>query len=498
MPQLPITNVVEISVSTPQTGLGAYNVNNLALFTTDAPGSTFSAGGYSIYLDPSQIATDFGTDSLTYAMANSIFSQQPNMLAGGGYLTVIPYIPVTQVINFSGTPTAGSFTLAMSEKSATVTVSYSDTAATIQANIQAGSFSTLYQIAVDGGPVSAGDSLTFTFYGFYDPQGGWSVQSNNMSGSSGSITVTAASTSSMETLGAAITRTQGLVQYFGIIDTAIVADELGQSGHIHGSADVLATAAVVQPLNKMCFFVSPLTDLSDVEGVFTSVEEADYTQTRCLAYLQGYSSAVSDDWANAGLDMMAAYASRALSTNFNGTNTTQTMHLKQLIGIDPDLALTQTDLNNCITAGVDTYPSLQGVPAVFTSGANEYFDQVYNLLWFVGALQVAGFNYLAQADTKIPQTEAGMTGLKGAYRQVCEQAVTNDYLAPGTWTSSTTFGNQANFYANILNTGYYIYSIPVAQQSAINRANRQAPLVQIAIKQAGAIQSTTVIVYINA
>ncbi len=58
-----------------------------------------------------------------------------------------------------------------------------------------------------------------------------------------------------------------------------------------------------------------------------------------------------------------------------------------------------------------------------------------------------------------------MTGLKGALRQVCLQAVNNGYLAPGAWNSSTTFGNLADFYNNITQFGFYIFSTPISQQS---------------------------------
>ena len=120
-----------------------------------------------------------------------------------------------------------------------------------------------------------------------------------------------------------------------------------------------------------------------------------------------------------------------------------------------------------------------------------------DLQWLVGALQVAGFNYLAQTATKIPQTETGMDGLKSAYTKVCQQAVVNAYSAPGTWTSPITFGNQADLLANVAQFGYYIYSLPIADQLQAQRAARVAPLVQIALKEAGAIQSSDVIVYVN-
>lgn len=282
-----------------------------------------------------------------------------------------------------------------------------------------------------------------------------------------------------ETMAAAITRTASLVQYFGVMSTAIETE-----------VNMDAAAAVVQALNKVAFFVQRDPASIDPGGSLDDLRTGGLYKARGLFY-------GADNDADA-LGFQAAYAGRALSTNFTGSNTTQTMHLKDLAGVEPDPSMTQTLLNKAVAAGADTYVSLQGVPKVFCSGENQFFDQVYNLGWFVGALQVAGFNYLAQSSTKIPQTEAGMDGLKGAYREVCEAAIANQYGAPGRWTSPTTFGVQSDLYENIEQRGYYIYSAPIASQLQVNREARQAPLVQIALKEAGAIQSSTVIVYVNA
>lgn len=135
---------------------------------------------------------------------------------------------------------------------------------------------------------------------------------------------------------------------------------------------------------------------------------------------------------------------------------------------------------------------------VFSTGANDYFDNEYANLALKFALQTAGFNYLAQTNTKVPQTEQGMNGLKAAYIAVMEQFVNNGELAPGAWDSSQTFGDPQTFLNNILQKGYYVFSEPVAQQSGAARDTRQAPLVQIAAKRAGAIQSSNVIVIVNA
>lgn len=376
--QLPLTNIVSISVSETPVGVSAFNTSNLALFTGESPGTGFGSLGYKLYFDPIDVAVDFGSGSVTYELALTVFSQQPNILGPGGYFVVIPFI-------------------------------------------------------------------------------------------------------TSETLAAAITRTADLVQYFGVLSYAI-----------ESQADVLAAAAVIQALNKLAFFpqYDPATIASG--GTLDLLRTGLFTQSRGLFYDDSTSDGIN------ALTFAAGYASRGLSVNFNGSNTTLTMNLKQILGQPVDPALTQTLLNLALAAGADTYPSIQGVPAVICSGKNDFFDNQQNLQWFVNALQVAGFNYLQAASTKIPQTENGMDGLKGAYRAVCEQAITNQYGAPGAWTSPTTFGNQADLYANIQQVGYYIYSQPISQQLQTARAARQAPLVQIALKTAGAVHSSAVVVNINA
>ena len=375
---LALTNVINISVSKAQAGIGAYNTSNLALFTGDTPTGTFPASqGYQIYTSPIQLALDFGTSSNTYLMGTAVFAQSPNILAGNGYLVVIPLL------------------------------------------------------------VS-------------------------------------------ETLATAIARTSDVVQYFGVMASTIESD-----------ADLAAAATLIQTLNKIGFFVQRNTSkITTGTGSLDLLRSGGLTQSRGLFY----GSATDID----ALTFQAAYASKAISVNFSGSNTTMTMHLKDLAGINPDPSITQAILATAQAAGADVYINIQGVPKTFCSGLNGFYDSVYNLQWLVGALQVAGFNYLAQSSTKLPQTEDGMDGLKGAYRAVCKQAVNNQYCAPGAWNSSTTFGVQSDFVANISQVGYYIYSQPISAQLQADRAARKASLVQIAVKEAGAVHSSSVVVYVNA
>lgn len=485
MSQLSLSNVINISVSSPQAGIGEYNTSNLALFTRDTAGNTFGNLGYKIYLSPQDVAIDFGTSSDTYKMSNAIFSQKPNILGGGGYLVIMPYastsaVVAVQHIAFPTVPATGTWKLSYN--------GISNITGDLAANITSSALQTALRLLTGLSTVTVvGDEtagFTVTFTGVSGPAPLLAVSSDSLQDATPLnvtpvvTTTTAGTVLSTETLADAITRTVGLVQYFGIMTSEITSQ-----------TDMLAAAAVVQALNKIVFFVSKTSADVAPGGMLDLLRSGSFTQSRGLFY------GTSTD--SSALLMMASYASKGLSVNFEGNNTTITMHLKDLTGVDPDPSMTQTLLAQCQAAGADAYVSLQGVAKVFCSGSNTFYDDVYNLLWFVGALQVAGFNYLATTSTKVPQTESGMTGLKSAYRQVCQQAVTNQYSAPGTWTSPDTFGNLDDFHSNIEQVGYYIYSQPVSQQSAAVRATRAAPLVQIALKEAGALHSSDVIVFIN-
>lgn len=291
-----------------------------------------------------------------------------------------------------------------------------------------------------------------------------------------------------ESQAEAFARLKQKVLFCGFLTTDTIASDIAANaiGESSSANEASVTALVNAENNKINFIVSNVQ--TDIEGAFKDIKDATMTKTRCLFYGGSETEAKL---------MMAAYVSRAMSTVFEGSNTTQTMHLKPLTGVVADPVMTETLLEKCKTNGVDTYVSIAGVPCVFSTGANGFFDEVFNELWFVNALQTAGFNYLRQTGTKIPQTEAGMTGLKSVYMEVCARAVNNGFVAPGKWTSPDTFGDPTTFKNNILNLGYYVYSLPVAQQTQADREARKAPLVQIAIKAAGAIHSTNIIVNIN-
>ena len=370
---LPLSTVINVSVSTIPRGLANYSLGNLLLVSSEAKPGSWGTASYGVYYSPDQVLTDFGTSSETYAQAVAVFSQQPNILSNNGALVVYP----------------------------------------------------------------AQSDLKIAF----------------------------------DTLG-----TANLFFFSGIISTTYPTS---------GSMAVLA-ADVQAYQNKILFL--PSSTYGDVAGAFTTIVGASDFNTRCLYY---------SGTALESRIFAAAYASRLLGTNLNGSNTAITMQFKNLSGVTVDEGITSTILVACAAAGVDVYIDIAGTSMIYSSGANKFADQIYNQVWLVNSLQVALFGTLQGVGNKIPQTEDGMNVLKTSLRSVLSQGVSAGYLAPGTWTSPTTFGNQADFISNILQKGYYIYSSPVSLQSVANRTARIAPPIQIAAKEAGAVHSANILVYIN-
>lgn len=279
-----------------------------------------------------------------------------------------------------------------------------------------------------------------------------------------------------ETLAAAITRTLSLVSYFGVLTT-----------QIETQVDMLAAAAVIQA-NQLIAAFPQIADASvDEGGSLDLLRTGGFTQSRGLFYPGASADA---------LLFSAGYLARGLCVNFSGSGTTLNMNLKTINGVQP-ASVTQTLLNSAEAAGADVYANIGGIAKVLSSGANRFFDQVQNLIALASSLQIGMFNYLASTATKIPQTEFGMRGLVSVCNGVCAQFVQNGYLAPGTWNDPTLFGNPAALISSVANQGFYIYSSPIALQSESDRMDRKAPLIQIAAKEAGAINSAAIMVIVN-
>jgi len=464
-----INNVINIQASLPGRGLSNYNTANILILTNETP---INPGEYGIHLGSSTVKEDYGTASIVYKMAQSVFAQSPNIKNNNGYLVVAPMILASALVEFSAEPDEGSYDIDVQGE--VITVNFDDTASDIQESLR--DFPALNDVIVE----KVGMDFVYKFPSLRGSSPVITISNSTLKAGGVDVVTVVKDEVVGETLLEAIERIKSKVDFTGVLESFSISN-----------AEKLAVAPWFQDFENRAIHFITSGDTSSVEpetGIFSKILDGLFTRSRCL-FKTG-----SDEERNL---FKASYASRMMSTNFAAFDSVLTAHLKDLATVQVDNNINQTLLEKIKAAGADCYPSIQGIPKVFTSGKNWFFDRVHNLLWFVGACQVAYFNVLAKTSTKIPQTEGGVAVLTGAITRVCEQGVNNGYIAPGEWTDEVPFGNPDDFMRNIREKGYYIFTAPIALQSPADREDRKAPIMQIAIKESGAIHSGNVIVNIN-
>jgi hypothetical protein len=514
MAEIDLSHVISVTVSPQAIGLKMVNLSTIALVTNETPIAQ-DLGAYTIYRNTTAVARDWGSNSEVYQQAVAVFAQTPNILTANGYLVIIPMLPLVtepatsgysitaqgiNVTSFShvnggegeGDLPLGSFDIKVDGQAAlqVTGLDFSDAgntasvAAVIDAALAtaAGGTATATCSAVGDkiqftsvatGSTSSVEIVASTTPNTTDISGALYLNANNMQYVQGR-----AAYSGRERLVDTIIRTRPLVYYHAVLPCLTI-----------DNTEALNAANYIQTREMMLGLASNATDCCDPDSLFETVRASGLKRTRCFAY-----------WGESMLSarlMAAASLSRLLSVNFEGSNTALTTQLKSLNGIAPDPNITETLFNKAEAVGADLYCSFSGVPACVSNGANEYLDNVYNDNWLITALQVAGFNALRQTNTKIPQTQAGVDALVTAYKNVLVAGVNNGCFAAGKWGITDTFGDPERFKTNIETFGYYIYATPLNEQSQAERDARKAPFISIAVKRAGAIHSSNIIVYIN-
>ena len=177
---------------------------------------------------------------------------------------------------------------------------------------------------------------------------------------------------------------------------------------------------------------------------------------------------------------------RAFTVNFTGSNTTITLKFKTEPGITYEtLSTAQAAAIDAINGNVyvyyanDTAIIQQGVMA-----NGDFFDERHGLDWLQNYVQTNLYNLLYTSTTKIPQTDAGVTRLMANVEASLDQAVNNGLIAPGVWNGGPIGQIESG---DTLTKGYYVYADAVANQAQSDREARKSPVIQAAIKLAGAI-----------
>lgn len=193
---------------------------------------------------------------------------------------------------------------------------------------------------------------------------------------------------------------------------------------------------------------------------------------------------------------VASIFGRAFTVNFQGSNTTITLKFKQQPGIAPEL-LTESQASALSGKNANVFVKYNNDTAILQEGvmSNGYFfDEVHGTDWLQNDVQTDIYNLLYTSTTKIPQTDAGINRIVSRISARLDQAVRNGLVAPGVWNADG-FGSLLP--GDTLSTGYYVFAPPVAEQSQADREARKAPVIQAAIKLAGAVHFVDCIINVN-
>ncbi|WEJ90227.1 MAG: DUF3383 family protein [Klebsiella huaxiensis] len=280
--------------------------------------------------------------------------------------------------------------------------------------------------------------------------------------------------------------------------------ETGESGSVETLLQ--AVNACLQYTNWYGLAIADSADLveADVISVAAAIEAS--SLSRILAVTTADANVlVSGNTDNIGYKMKAAgyartfwqysssskYAAisafgRAFTVNFSGSNTTITLKFKTEPGITYEtLTTAQAAAIDAINGNVyvyyanDTAIIQQGVMA-----NGDFFDERHGLDWLQNYVQTNLYNLLYTSTTKIPQTDAGVTRLMTNVEASLDQAVNNGLIAPGVWNGGPIGQIESG---DTLTKGYYVYADAVANQAQSDREARKSPVIQAAIKLAGAI-----------
>lgn len=489
---VPLTYTINVSVSTAPVGLAEFNTNTVCLFTNEQP---LSVEPYIWAVNSQEVINEYGTNSLTAKMAQALFTPVPNLRTGNGQVLVFPYVATNATSG--NTKTVAITTTVMTalklldSADLTLTIDGTDYTASAMNFTKVNTLDDIVKVLKNqyfdcDVEIVDTNKLQFTSR---NKGTGSSVALKATTGGSGTDlygasyfdganqTTTAGVAQTGTTLAEALAQAEE-VAYFGGVLTTQVLDNAG----------IEAAAAVIQAKDHV--YYEGVQSLKNIGTLGTAVKGAGYTKTRLIAK--------TDEGTEINKIATATYATIAQSSNYSGTETALTMNLKQLTGIKPDGNINSTYYNLAKASGVDIYANTEGLSCVYSFDNGYYTDDATNLLWLKKALEVSGFNYLRKTNTKIPQTEPGMTGLKNAYEARCSQGVRNGVIGVGLkWNDSIPFGDPDDFQRNIEEKGYYIYSIPIAEQNQAEREQRIAPVVQIAIKLSSAIHSSNVVVQVQ-
>lgn len=495
-----INNVINVTLLEEGRAAARDNINVCAIMTSQT-GVLTTAERWRSYKTASAVEQDFGASSVTAAFANTFFGTSPNPVSAGGTLIVGYWnaagetLPATSGVLRGGEISQAVVLPALREHadwSFTVEIDGVDLDIT---GIDGTSAATLADVVTQIQAEITPEIATVTFDGTRIQ---FTSKTTGADSSVGFLAASATGTFIGDLL--ALAAGSGAAQVNGLA-SAIVGPEtqLEALSRLKAQVNIKGAAFIDKILDAQVSLIAPWAKANAVivYETFTgsTALEVDPDNPAWAVTLASQSN-FRMLYSKAGNRKFGvSYMARTHTVNFNGERTAITLHLKTMNV--PAEEYSQTEIDKAKRVGLDIYTTIKDVPCVLTSSANDFVDNVYNLMAYVDAVQTDSFNLLKTTPTKVPQTYYGVDQLEDCVEKTTVGFVRAGVFSPGTWTLPDFFGDRDMFLRNIEQNGYYVLAGDLKDQSTADRQERKSPVVQVAVKNAGAVHSADIIINFN-
>ncbi|EIJ8620414.1 DUF3383 family protein, partial [Salmonella enterica] len=405
-----INNVINVTLLEEGLAAARDNINVCAILTSQT-GVLSTAERWRSYKSASAVEQDWGASSVTAAFANVFFGTSPNPVSAGGTLIVGYWnaagetLPATSGVLRGGEISQAVVLPALREKSdwsfsieidgtkhdvTEINGMTATTLADVIAQIQAKITPDVASVVFDGSRIAITSKSTGTnsVVGYPTVLDGGSFIGDLLAvaeGSGASLVNGSASTEiSPETQLESLSKLKAQVNIKG----AAFIDKI-----LDVQVPLIASWAKANAVIVYETFTGSASLEVDPTNPAWAVTLASQSNFRML-----YSKAGNRKFG-------VSYMARTHTVNFNGERTAITLHLKTM-NVSAE-SYEQTEIDKAKRVGLDIYTTIKDVPCVLSSGANDFVDNVYNLMAYVDAVQTDSFNLLKTTPTKAPQTYYG-------------------------------------------------------------------------------------------
>lgn len=255
-------------------------------------------------------------------------------------------------------------------------------------------------------------------------------------------------------------------------------------------ADHLAAAEyteAIKPNSLYAYTTSDADVLTDADGnIFAAMKAKNYRRS-----IGQYSSKHPD--------AVCAIIGWAMGAMTGTVNSAYTIAYKTEVGVETENSssiFASSTVDKIKGNNGNVYINRGSYYDIFEEGTmadGTWFDEMIFLDKYQNDMQLSLMDLLYQ-NNKIAQTEAGMTMLKDAVKEVCETMHTVGFIESGVWKAADVLSLSKG---DTLPSGYFIQSEAIDDQTQADRDARKAPPVYVSLKLAGAIHHVTVQVDVN-